>query len=117
MEGSYTVLLEIDGAKEAERKITVEAGSSELVSFSVSRQEAGNYTVTVDRLEGVFTVKAPKPISQPSAPPEEPVEPPTESTPAVEEGGINWYIIGAILGVAILMAIFLPIWIRRRRAG
>jgi len=34
-----------------------------------------------------------------------------------EKGGINWYIIGTILGVVLLLGIFLPIWIRRRRAG
>ncbi|MFC1874389.1 right-handed parallel beta-helix repeat-containing protein [Chloroflexota bacterium] len=111
-EGSYTVPLKINGARESEKEATVIAGGSELVSFSVSRQEAGSYTVTVAGLEGVFTVKAHEPASPPAPP-----EPPVESIPAVEEGRINWYIIGAILGIIILLAIFLPIWIRRRRYG
>jgi hypothetical protein len=111
-EGSYTVSLEIDGTKETEKSVTVESGGSELVSFSVSRQEAGSYTVTVNGIEGVFTVQAPEPVSPP-APPEAPVE----STPAVEEGGVNWYIIGTILGIVILLAISIPIWVRRRRYG
>ena len=102
--GSYTAVLKIDGVKEEEKTVTIAAGGSQTVSFGITREEAGSYTVTVDGLNGSFTV-----VVQPT--------PTAESTPAVEEGGINWYIIGAILGVVLLLAIFLPIWIRRRKEG
>jgi len=43
--GSYTVVLKIDGVKEAEERVTIADGSSQTVSFSVIREEAGSYTV------------------------------------------------------------------------
>ncbi|MFC2036137.1 hypothetical protein ACFLUJ_08490, partial [Chloroflexota bacterium] len=54
--GSYTVVLEIDGQKETEKIVTVTASSSKLVTFSVSREEPGSYSVVVDGLSGSFTV-------------------------------------------------------------
>ncbi|MFC1995622.1 IPT/TIG domain-containing protein, partial [Chloroflexota bacterium] len=108
-QGSYTVSLKINDIIEDEKRVTVSAGGSKLVSFSISRQEAGSYSVTVDGLDSGFTVKAPKPSLPPA--------PPVDSTPTVEEGGINWYIIGLVLGVVILLAILIPIWIGRRRTA
>ncbi|MBA7641139.1 hypothetical protein ES703_48812 [subsurface metagenome] len=55
--GSYTVVLKIDGVKEAEERVTVAAGSSQTVSFSVTKEEAGSYSVDVSGLTGSFTVK------------------------------------------------------------
>ena len=57
--GSYTVVLKINGVKEAEERVTIAAGSSQTVTFSVTKEEAGSYTVTVDGLSGSFTVVAP----------------------------------------------------------
>ena len=57
--GSYTVVLKINGVKEAEETVTVAAGESQDVSFSVTREEAASYAVTVDGLSGSFTVVAP----------------------------------------------------------
>ncbi|GAJ09875.1 unnamed protein product, partial [marine sediment metagenome] len=54
--GSYTVVLKIDGVKEADKTVTVAAGGSKTVSFSVTKEEADSYTVTVDGLSGSFTV-------------------------------------------------------------
>jgi len=102
--GSYTAVLKINGVKEEEKTVTIAAGSSQTVSFSVTKEEAGSYTVVVGWLSGSFTVVAPP-------------APTAESTPAVDGGGINWYIIGSILGVVLLLSIVLPIWIRRRREG
>ena len=114
IEGSYTVVLKINGVKEAEKSVTVAAGSSQTASFSVSKEEAGSYSVTVDGLSGSFTVIAPivpapaPPVAPPHAPPV--VPPPTAPT------GVNWAILGPIIGVAVFLAIFLPIR-RRRKAG
>ena len=58
MEGSYTAVLKIEGAKEAEKNVTVAAGDSQSVSFSVSREDAGSYSVVVDGLSGSFTIVA-----------------------------------------------------------
>jgi hypothetical protein len=58
-EGSHSVVLKINGVKEAEKGVTLAAGESQKVSFSVTKAEAGSYSVTVEGLSGSFTVVAP----------------------------------------------------------
>jgi len=95
--GSYTVVLKIDGIKEAEETVTIAAGESLDVSFSVTKEEAGSYTVTVDGLSGSFTVV---PVVAPPAPP-----------------GINWALIGGIIGGVVVVAGLLYYFlVFRRRA-
>ncbi|MBA7654316.1 hypothetical protein ES703_62193 [subsurface metagenome] len=68
-EGSYPVVLKINGVGEAEESVTAAAGGSETVGFSVTREEAGNYAVAVDDLSASFTVVAPPPPTpEPPAP-------------------------------------------------
>jgi len=92
--GSYTVVLKIDGVKEAEETVTVAAGESQEVSFSVTREDPGDYTVDVDGLSGSFTVLLP-------------VKPP----------GINWPLIGGIIGGVIVVGLGVFFFVRRRRAA
>ncbi len=84
-EGSYSVVLMIDGAKETERSVTVAAGGSQSVSFSLAREEAGSYSIAVDKLTGSFTVAA---ASSSTSPPE-------AKTP------ISWWI-WVIVGVVVV---------------
>ncbi len=93
--GSYTVVLKIDGVKEAEETVTVAAGESQDVSFSVTREEADSYAVAVDGLSGSFTVVAPVVV-----PPAKP--------------GINWPLIGGIIGGVIVVGLGIFFWMRRR---
>jgi len=58
-EGSYTVVLEINGGKETEKTVTVPAGKSELVSFTATREQPGKYNVMLGGLGGSFIVVAP----------------------------------------------------------
>jgi len=99
--GSSTVVLKIDGVKEADVTVTIAAGESQDVTFSVTREEAGSYAVTVDGLSGSFTVVAP--------PEEEEEEVPTKP-------GINWPLIGGIIGGVIVVGLGVFFWMRRRRA-
>jgi len=92
--GSYTVVLKIDGVKEAEETVTLAAGESQDVSFSATREEPGNYTVTVDGWSGSFTVLL-----------------------LVEPPGINWALIGGIIGGVVIVAGLLYYFlVFRRRA-
>jgi len=59
--GIYSLVLKINGVKEAEKQANVDAGGSQDVSFSVTRGESGNYTVFINGLSGSFTVVAPVP--------------------------------------------------------
>ncbi len=56
--GIYSLVLKINGIKEAE-KANVDAGSSQDVSFSVMRKDPGRYRVFINGLSGSFTVAAP----------------------------------------------------------
>jgi len=59
--GLYSLVLNIDDVKEAEGQVMVGAGSVQDLSFRVTREEPGSYTVFVNGLSGSFTVVAPVP--------------------------------------------------------
>ena len=90
--GSYTVVLKINKVKEDEKTVTIAAGDSQEVSFSVVteehkpttyEEELFTYTVLVDGLGGSFTV----------------VVPPLP--------GINWPLIGGFIAAAVLLGLFI----------
>ena len=96
-EGSYSVVLKINGAKEAEKSITLAPGKSQSISFSVIKAEAGSYSVTVEGLSGSFTVAAPVPPAE--APPEKP---------------INWPLLGGIIAGVVVVGLIIFFVVRRR---
>jgi len=59
--GIYSLVLKINGVKEAQKQATVDAGSSQDVSFGVTREEPGRYAVFINGLSDSFTVVAPAP--------------------------------------------------------
>ena len=54
-EGSYTVVLRINGASEAEKEVTLAAGGAERVSFSLTKPP-GSYNVSLGEFQGSFIV-------------------------------------------------------------
>ena len=54
--GTYVATLWIDGTVEAGQDVNVEAGETEPVSFTVTREAAGSYEVRLDRLYGSFSI-------------------------------------------------------------
>jgi len=103
-EGSYTVVLNLNGTKETEKSVTVASGASEVVTFSVSKEVVGSYSVTVDGLSASFTVLAPAPPA-----------PPTPAPPTKPAAPTNWPLIGGII-VAAIVVVLLVIFLLRRRA-
>jgi len=102
--GSYTVMLKIDGVVEETKEIALDAGASEEVTFTTTKNTAGTYSVEVGGLSGSFIVEEQPEETTP--PPDVPVEP-----------TINWPIIwGAMAGVLVVGVVILWIAIRRRRA-
>jgi hypothetical protein len=91
-EDTYEATLKIDGVVETTKKVTVAAGGSQPVSFSVSRDEAGTYKVALDGLSGAFVVAtpAPPPVAPPVAPP-----------------GPNWALFGGIIAAVVLVSVLL----------
>jgi hypothetical protein len=106
--GSHTVVLEINGLREAVQSVMVTAGRSEIVTFSVTRDEVGTYSVVVEGLNASFTVVAP--LSQPPtaalpAPPAPPAPPVTTPT--------NWPLIGGIIVGVIVVGLLVFLLVRR----
>ena len=54
--GIYSLVLNINGVKEAEKQASVDAGGTQDVSFSVTREVPGRYTIFINGLSGSFTV-------------------------------------------------------------
>ena len=94
--GEYIVSLKINGVEEAEKSVTIAAGGSEIITFSVTKGETGNYSVSVNVLSGSFTVVAPV---MPAKPP------------------INWPLIGGIIAAVIVVGLLIFFLVVRRRAG
>ena len=96
--GSHKVILKIDDVEVATEDITLSAGASETVTFTISKDTDGTYTVDVDGLAGTFVVKpAPLPLPEPT----------------------NWLLIGGIIGaciIVILMGVVVFLLVSRRRA-
>jgi hypothetical protein len=134
-EGSYTVVLKINGITEAEKGVTVAAGDSQTVDFNVTKEEAGSYDVVVDGLSGSFTVVVPPPpppeeeeVVVPPPPPSEeeevvvpaPAPTPTEPevtapvTPKPTSEGINWPLVGGLIAAVIILGLIVFFLVGRR---
>jgi len=113
--GSYEVVLKINEVVVEKKTVTVAAGSSEIIPFSVTREEAGSYSVTVDGLSASFTVIAPAPL--PPEEEEEKVVLPEEEEivpPAPAPTKPNWPLIGGIIGGCVLVGLLVFFLVRRR---
>ena len=54
--GSYTAILKINGGQVETKSITLNAGESQVVSFTVVKESTGTYTVELGGLAGTFTI-------------------------------------------------------------
>lgn len=59
MSGTYDVLLKIDNLTVKTEPVTLAAGKSQTVIFTVIKDAAGTYTVNIGNLSGTFKVRAP----------------------------------------------------------
>ena len=58
-QGSHDVVLYINGVEEETKSVTLSAGDSTNVTFSVTKGDTGTYSVTIEGLSGSFTVVLP----------------------------------------------------------
>jgi len=59
VEGTYTVVLEINGVVEDQKDVSLAVGAIETVTFKVTKDEAGTFNVDVDGRTGSFNVAEP----------------------------------------------------------
>ncbi|MBA7681261.1 hypothetical protein ES703_89599 [subsurface metagenome] len=103
--GSYEVTLKIEDVVVATEEMTLDAGASEMVTFTTSKDVAGSYSVDVDGLGGSFTVKE----EVAPAPPPPPVPPPPEVKPP-----FNWPLVGGIIAGVVVVGLLIFFLVRRR---
>jgi hypothetical protein len=103
--GAQVLTLKIDGVVTDTETVDLGTDAFKLITFTVIRNEAGTYLAELQDQSGEFTVKGA--TTNPTTPPPSAAQEP----PASE---INWAIMAPIL-VAIFLAIFLPLWRKRRR--
>jgi hypothetical protein len=60
--GNYIVWLKINGMTKTSKRIYVDADTSIVVDFTITREEKGTYQVDVNGLTGEFTVVEPPPV-------------------------------------------------------
>jgi len=92
-QGSYDVILKLNGVVEVEDEITLGAGETGVVTFTVTKDKAGSYKATIDNKSTSFTV----------------------GTQETEQFNSSWLLIGAI-AIGILLIMILIVVIARRRA-
>jgi hypothetical protein len=112
IEGSYTVVLTIDGVEEATKEISLGVNESETVTFVITKNIEGTYRVTIAGEAGRFTVIKEAPIIE-----ERPTITPTEERPEVP--AIRWIIGGIISGCVLVVGLlaYFVIWRRRTEKG
>jgi transcriptional regulator with XRE-family HTH domain len=125
LSGSFDAVLRINDNIAETRQITLAGQSSQVVTFTVTPASTGTYTISVDGVSGTLEVAAPAPFTttttttkpapsttttlttttQP-APTSTTPAPTTPTTPApAPRPGINWWLIGGIIAVAIIVGI------------
>jgi len=103
--GSYEVVLRVGGEVVETRLVTLDGGQSEAVSFTVSRQTPGLYSVAVNGVYGSFTIL------------EEEVEALSTTQPLAarltQPGGINGWLVLTIFAVIVILLLALLWFIKR----
>jgi hypothetical protein len=118
--GTYEVILNIDGTAVDSEEVTLDGGTSQRVTFTVSRDAAATYSVGIGSLSGLFVV-SPAPPPPPTTTPDEeepeiPVEEPEMPVEEEEPTPINWWLIGGV--IAAIIAATTVVWLTfvRQRA-
>ncbi|MFC2072482.1 cohesin domain-containing protein [Chloroflexota bacterium] len=122
--GSYDVTLKIDGSRETQT-VEVAAGDSTQVSFTISRDIAGTYSVDVNGKTASFIVTdivtgEPAPASAETTPASTETTPAsTETTPASASSEpdkpINWPVLWGVIGTLVMIAALAIFFQVRRR--
>jgi len=101
--GSYNVPLLIDGVAVDSRSVTVAAGESKRVDYTVSKATPGTFMLSIGGLAESFTVTAP-------------TEPEQLLPPAPEGASVNWMVIGGASGGAAVIIVVIILMRNRKQS-
>jgi hypothetical protein len=111
--GQYDVILTINGVKEGTKSVTLDPGTSLQVKFTVSKSIPDNYKVDVNGITASFVVEEPVALQESISTP----TPSVTSAPTVLSATtVRWWIVGAVVGAAVLGGVIYGAVRRRRRA-
>ena len=103
LSGTHDVSLKIDGADIETKQVTLDAGKSQKVTFTMAQEKAGTYSVEIEGLSGSFVVKELVPATvkeETAAMPAPAVAPAPEPVPTPP---VNpWTIVGIVAGIALI---------------
>ncbi len=108
--GSYEVTLKIDGVVAATQEVTVSARFSKEVTFTISKDIVGTYSVDVNGLTDSFTVKEEE-AAVISTPPTSSSDEETSPPPPAKE--INWPVVYGVVAALVAMGSLLFFLARR----
>ena len=110
LEGTCQVTLEISNKVVETQEVTLAGGASDIVTFKVSENAAGIYSVNINGLSDSFVVK-PAAISE-SEPASTPTPPATHTPPSAKS--ISWPVVCGIVAAVVAMGSLLFFLARRR---
>jgi hypothetical protein len=93
----YNMQLKVDGIVKSSKQVTIAAGASQTVNFTVNGDTVGKHQVEVAGLNGEFEV----------------VE--LNESELAGQSQINWWLIGGIAGAILLIIIGIVVWRRQLR--
>ena len=111
-QGSYAVVLNINGSEEARQEVTLGDDQNEVVTFTIGKETEGSYTVDIDGEIGRFIVT----VMTPSTP--EPIGEVAEVLPV--QPSPNWWLIGGIIAGCFLfissgLLVYSSLWREREK--
>jgi len=114
--GTCEVTLKINNVVIKAKNVAVDGGASQKVTFVVSRDTAGSYSVDVNGLSGTFIVtgEATSPPATIGASPQPPAATPGGITPPPPpDNAISWWIIAVIIAAVLVVGLLIFFLVRR----
>ena len=107
--GEYEVVIKLDGQVVETRRLTLESGASQTVSFTLTAGPPGSHSFSINDLSGIFTVSSPT----------DSATPPEKEAPGagqeIDDGGFSLSTI-VYLGDGLLAGVIVWLVLKRRRA-
>lgn len=115
--GNYDLVLKVDDQIVETREITLAGKENRRVTFTMSRDVAGTYEVSVNGRSGLLRVnpESAPPEPTPTVPATTPAPPPSTPVTPTPGPGISWWMIAIVVAVGILGGIGITIVVRLRR--
>jgi uncharacterized protein YfaS (alpha-2-macroglobulin family) len=104
-DGDYEVVLKVNGIVERTKTVTIKAGNSETVTFTISRDNPGDYEIEINGNKAVYTVQKAHPATTT----------PVYLGPPPAKRGPSWLLIGLLIVGGLVIGVGVVMFINRGR--